>query len=392
VTQVIPLNQAEVTDEDVRCVAEALRTGVLTLGTFLAEFEQLVAERTRRTHAVGVGSGAAAIEIALHALGIGPGDEVLVPAFGFSSMPHSVLNVGARPVFVDVDPLSLNMDPERAAAACGKRTKAILAALTFGNPAKLPELISLASRMEIPMIENATEALGTTYGTDNAGRFGRIAALGFWANRQVTTGEGGMLVTHDDALARACRAIRHQGREDRVSFATQTRDLGALLEYTGLAGYDGRLSELAAALGCSQVRRLDQTIVRRQAIANAYVQRLAANPDVLLPTVPEGASVSWSSFVIRLTTRFTADDRDAVIGVLHRQDVGAANYFPAIPTLPRVRTVCGHEPGEFPAAESAAARTIALPFFNAMTEDQVDVVCSTLEVALGRIGGTGRAS
>ena len=108
--------------------------------------------------------------------------------------------------------------------------------------------------------------------------------------------------------------------------------------------------------------------------------------------MPEGASVSWSSFVIRLTTRFTADDRDAVIGVLHRQDVGAANYFPAIPTLPRVRTICGHEPGEFPAAESAAARTIALPFFNAMTEDQVDVVCSTLEVALARIGGTGRAS
>jgi perosamine synthetase len=391
-TQVIPLNQAEITDEDVRTVAEAMRTGVLTLGGFLSEFEQLVAARTRRTHAVGTCSGAAAIEVALRALGVGPGDEVLVPAFGFSSMPHSVLNVGATPVFVDVDPMSLNMDPVRAAAACRKRTKAILASLTFGNPAQLPELIALASRMEIPMVENATEALGTTIGSDNAGRFGRLACLGFWANRQVTTGEGGMIVTHDDALARTCRSITHQGRQDRVSFASQTRDLGAMLEYTDAAGYDARLDELSAALGCSQVRRLDETIARRQAIANAYMRRLAANPDILLPTVPEAASVSWSSFVIRLGTRFTADDRDAVIGVLHRQDIGAANYFPACPLIPRVRAICAIEPGEFPVAESAAARTVALPFFNTMTEDQVEVVCATLEVALARIGGTGRAS
>jgi perosamine synthetase len=331
-----------------------------------------------------------AIEIALKALGVGPGDEVLVPAFGASAMPHSVLNVGARPVFVDVDPLSLNMDPESAARRIGKKTRAMLAALTFGNPARLPELIALCSRMEIPMVENAAEALGSTIGADNAGRFGRIACLGFWSNRQVTTGEGGMVVTHDDTLAAACRALRHQGRVDRMSFAGQPRDIGAMLEHVELGGYDARLPEAEAALGCAQIRRLDETIARRQELATSYLRRLAANPDLVLPTVPEGAGISWANFVVRLSTRFTAEDRDAIIGVLHRQDVGAANYYPATSLLPQVRSLVGTEPGQFPVAESAAARTIALPFFNTMTQDEVETVCGVLEVALARTGGVSR--
>lgn len=388
---VIPLNRPEILEEDIELVAETLRRGTLTLGPRLLEFEQLIAERTRRPFGVGVASGAAALEIALRAVGAGPGDEVLVPAFGFSGMAHGVLNVGARPVFVDVDPLSLNMDPAQAAKRIGKKTKAMLAALTFGNPAMLPELIALCSRMEIPMVENASEALGTTLGEDNAGRFGRIACVGFWTNRPVTTAEGGMIVTHDDTLAAACRALRHQGRVDRMSFAGQPRDIGAILEHAALGGYDARMCELTAALGCAQVRRLDATITRRQDLANAYLRRLAANPDVVLPTVPEGASVSWANFVVRLSTRFTSDDRDAIISVLHRQDIGAANYYPATSLLPQVRALCGTEPGEFPVAEAAAARTIALPFFNTMTEDDVETVCNVLEVALARTGGTHRA-
>lgn len=388
---VIPINRPEILEEDIELVVESLRRGTLYMGPRLLEFEQLVAERARRPFGVGVASGAIAFEIALRALGIGPGDEVLVPAFGYSGMAHSVLNVGARPVFVDVDPLSLNMDPEAAARKVGKKTRAMLAALTFGNPAMMPELIALCSRMEIPMVENAGEALGTTLGSDNAGRWGRIACLGFWANRPVTTGEGGMLVTHDDTLAAACRALRHQGRVDRMSFSGQPRDIGAIHEHVALGGYDARLAETSAALGCAQVRRLDATIARRQELAAAYVRRLAGNPEVILPTVPDGASVSWSTFVVRLTTRFTADDRDAVIGVLHRQDIGAANYYPAASLLPQVRNVMGTEPGECPVAEAAAARTIALPFFNQMTEDDVETVCGVLEVALSRTGAAGRS-
>ena len=387
---VIPLNRPQLLEEDLQLVAESLRSGPLSAGPRTAEFEQLVAERTRRPHAISICSGAMAIEVALRAIGVGPGDEVLVPAFGFSSMPNAVLNVGARPVFVDVDPMSLNMDPERAAKRIGPKTRAMLAALTFGNPCCLPELIALCSRMEIPMVENAAEALGTTFGDDNAGRFGRVACLGFWTNRPVTTGEGGMIVTHDDTLAAACRAIRHQGRVDRMSFSGQPKDLGGILEYVTLPGYDARMNELTAALGCGQMRRLDATIARRQDLVNAYMRCLAANPDLVLPTVPSGASISWSNFVVRLSTRFTADDRDAIIGVLHRQDIGAANYYPAAHLLPHVRALTGTEPGDCPVAEAAAARTIALPFHNAMTEDEVEIVCATLEVAMERHGGIHR--
>ena len=177
----------------------------------------------------------------------------------------------------------------------------------------------------------------------------------------------------------------------RMSFAAQPRDIGAILEHVPLGGYDARMPEIAAALGCAQVRRLDATVARRQAIANSYLRRLAANPDIVLPTVPDGAGMSWANFVVRLSTRFTAEDRDAIIGVLHRQDVGAANYYPACSLLPQVRQVMGTEPGEFPVAESAAARTIALPFFNTMTDEDVETVCDVLEVALGRAGGTHRA-
>ena len=252
----------------------------------------------------------------------------------------------------------------------------------FGELGRTPQALA---KQPVP----ASEAIGTTLNSDNAGRFGRLACFGFWTNRAVTTGEGGMIVTHDDRLAKACRAIRQQGRVDRMSFAGQSRDLGSLLECVS-SGYDARMPEMCAALGVGQIRRLDETINRRHVIAGAYMRRLAANPDVLLPTVPEGSTVSWANFVVRLSSRFTSEDRDAVIAVLHRQDVGAANYYPALHLLPHSRAAVSHEPGDFPVAENAAARTIALPFFNRMTEDQVDTVCSTLEVALQRVGGVGR--
>ena len=178
---------------------------------------------------------------------------------------------------------------------------------------------------------------------------------------------------------------------DRMSFAGQPRDAGGILEHMPLGGYDARMTEAEAALGCGQVRRIEDTVMRRQALASCYVRRLAANPDIVLPTVPDGASVSWANFVIRLSARFTSDDRDAIIGVLHRQDVGAANYYPATCLLPQVRAVMGTEPGQCPVAESAAARTIALPFFNRMTDDEVETVCDVLEVALSRTAGGSRA-
>jgi len=381
---VIPLNQPELTDDDIKAVTVVLRRNRLVMGPALLEFERLMAERTCRPFAIGVSSGGMAIEIALKALDIGAGDEVLVPAFGHASLVHSVLHCGARPVFVDVEPRSLTMDAAKVDRACTVRTRALLAGAPFGNPVGLPALTSLCTRLEIPMLEYGAEGLGSEVGRDNVGRFGRIAAFGFFVNRPVTTGEGGMLVTHDDRLAATCRAIRNQGRVDRMSFPGQDVDLGMLLDHRH-DGYDARMPELSAALGASQLRRLDATISRRQEIAEMYVGRLCGNGDLIVPTRPEGAKVSWSAFVVRLSDRFSSLDRDLIINTLHRHDVGAANYYPCPALLPHVRRTIGTEPGDFPVAESIAGRTIALPLFDRMTQEDVETVAQVLELAISRL-------
>ncbi|MBX3356082.1 MAG: DegT/DnrJ/EryC1/StrS aminotransferase family protein [Phycisphaeraceae bacterium] len=384
---VIPLNQPELTKEDLRAVSESLRRGRLVMGPSVLEFERLMAERTRRPYAIAVASGGLAMEIALKALGIGPGDEVLVPAFGHASYAHSVLHCGARPVFVDIEPRSLSMDAARAERACTVRTRAILAGAPFGNPIGLPALVSLCTRLEIPLVENGGEGLGSELGRDCVGRFGRIASFGFFVNRPVTTGEGGMLVTHDDHLAAACRALRNQGRMDRMSFPGQDADLGMILDHR-CDGYDARMPELCAALGASQLSRLDETMARRQEIVEEYVARLAGNSDLILPTVPEGAKISWSAFVVRLSDRFSALDRDLIINTLHRHDVGAANYYPCQSLLPHVRSVLGTQQGDFPVAESVAGRTLALPLYDRMTSEDVKTVAQVLEIAIGRLNVT----
>lgn len=383
---VIPLNQPDLTAEDLAAVTDALSCGRLVMGPAVLEFERLMAERTRRPYAIGVASGGLALEIGLKALGIGPGAEVLVPAFGHASNVHSVLHCGARPVFVDVDPRSLSMDPVKAERACTVRTRAILAGAPFGNPMALPQIASLCTRLELPLLENGGEGLGSELGRDCVGKFGRIATFGFFVNRPVTTGEGGMLVTHDDRLAAACRALRNQGRVDRMSFPGQDADLGMILDHR-FDGYDARMPELCAALGASQLRRLDATITRRQEIVEQYIARLCAFPDIILPTVPEGAQVSWSAFVVRLSDRFSSLDRDLIINTLHRHDIGAANYYPCPALLPHVRSALGTQPGDFPVAESVAGRALALPLFDRMSDFDVRTVAQVLELAIARLGG-----
>jgi len=381
----IPLHQPALENQDFDAVAASLRSGRLTMGPELIAFEHAMAQRTRRTHGVGLASGSIAMEIALKALGIGTGDEVLVSAFGYSSNVNAVLHVGARPVFVDADPATLNMDPRKAEKACTTNTRAMLVAETFGNPAGFPELIALCSRLEIPMVENATEALGCTIGPDNAGRFGRIACFGFFTNRPITTGEGGMIVTHDDHLAAACRAMRHQGRVDRFSFPDQPQELGTKLQHA-FDGYDARLPEMNAALGASQLRRLDESMQRRGEVADAYMRRLAGEPDLILPSAPEECRMSWSSFVVRLSDRFTKEDRDFIIDGMHRLDIGAADWWPCAALLPHVRKALGHAPGDFPVSERLAQRTLALPFFERITENEIDEVCDSLRLLMGRVG------
>lgn len=380
----IPLSKPDLTHDDVQAAVGALQGRRLSQAGALLDFEQAVATVTRRPHAVGVSSGGAALELALRALDIGEGDEVLVPSFAFPANVNAVLTVGATPVFVDADPRTLGMSATEAETLVTPRTRAILGVPTLGSLAGLPDLIALCGRVEVPMIEHAAEAFGSTLGQDNAGRFGRVSVLGFGPNRPIAMGEGGAIITNDDRLALLCRAMRNQGRVDRQSFPDQSPDVGTIMQFA-CHGFDMRLPEPLAALGTSQIRRLDAILERRNDVARRYVQRLGGVCDLIVPSIPTQGRISWPLFWVRLSDRFGAMERDALIDGLHRHDIGAANHHPACHLLPHVRAAIGSAPGQCPVAESLADRTLTLPMFTSMTDGEVDEVCSTLELLLARI-------
>lgn len=384
-SQVIPLSRPDILDEDLLEVAEVLRSGRLTLGPKLEQFERLVAARAGRPHAVAVGSAASAMKIALTALGVGPGDEVIAPAFAFAGTVNCILHVGAIPVFVDCDPATLNMCATDTERRITERTKCVIGASVFGNPAGMSELASVCSRYEIPMVEDAGGSIGTTIGRDAIGRFGRIATFSFYPNKPVTTGEGGALVTHDDRLAELCRSLRNHGRP--VAEAPRhlhIPGLGSWLDHERL-GFSCRMSDLNAALGIAQIRRLDETMRLRQFVADGYFRRLIDNHDLILPTIAPETRMSWSLYVVRLSDRFTQHDRDEIIAGLRRHDIGACNYYPPCPLLPHFRKPMGFTPGDFPVAERVSQRTLALPFFTRMTEREQDLVCQTLALMMKRM-------
>ena len=398
----IPLSSPDITDLEIRSVVETLKSGRLSIGPRLEQFERAVAERVNRPHAVGVSSGTCGLHLVLLALGIGPGDEVITPAFSFVASANCILYVGATPVFVDCDPLTYNMRAEGVEAAITEKTAAIIGVEVFGNPAGMLELAALAARYEIPLVEDSCEGLGGRKGRDPIGRFGRAAVFGFYPNKQITTGEGGMIVTHDDKLADICRSLRNQGRAGS-SVATGTghhpvagfevqpglgTGLGAALGSWLLherIGFNFRLSELNAALGLAQMHRLDEIIEERQRVAAAYNRRLLGHPHLIVPTVDEDTFMSWFVYVVRLSDQFSGDDRDSILEGLRRHEIGASNYFPPIPLLPPYRKQFGFNPGDFPVSESISQRTIALPFFNRLTDREIDLVCDTLELMINRL-------
>lgn len=389
-SEFIPLSHPDITDAEIRAVVTTLKSGRLSIGPQVEEFERLVARRAGRTHGIAVSSGTAGLHLGMLALGIKPGDEVITPAFSFVASANCIEYVGAKPVFVDCDPRTLNMRPEDVEAAITDKTRAIVGVEVFGNPAGMMDLARIATKHEIPMLEDACEGLGGKLGSEPIGKFGRIAVFGFYPNKQITTGEGGMIVTNDDRCADLCRSLRNQGRYVTPSsprLGPISSELGTWLDHQQL-GYNYRMAEINASLGVAQIKRLDQLIEARQRIAQMYMRRLMGNPDIILPTIDPDVFMSWFVFVVRLSDRYTGEERDWIIEGLRRHDVGASNYFPPIPLLPHYRRKYGYKPGDFPVAESVSQRTLALPFFPSMTEREVDLVCQTLEIMLKRLSFT----
>jgi perosamine synthetase len=373
----IPLSRPEIGDREETLLLETLRSGRLALGPMMERFEQQFATWLGVDDAVAVSSGTAALHLGVRGLGWGEGDEVITSPFSFVSSANCLLYERARPVFCDVDPISLNLDPAAAADAVGDRTAGILPVHVFGWPAAMPELEELAQGRGLGLLEDACEALGAV---DSEGRVvgtrGNAAAFAFYPNKQMTTGEGGMLVPADAADAARYRSERNQGR------ATDMR----VLEHERL-GFNYRLSELACALGAAQVERIEELLQRRAAVAAAYRERLAdlAAPDgedgVVLPLAERGAERrSWFVYVIQLPD---SADRDEVIASLAEQEIPSKPYLPCLHLFAHLREL-GYRPGQFPIAERAAGRSLGLPFFAAMREGQVDRVCEALAAALAQ--------
>jgi perosamine synthetase len=372
----IPLSQPDITQRDIDAVVEVLHTPTLSIGPRIEEFESLVARMAGRKYGIGVSSGTAGLHCAMVASGVGSGDEVVTTPFSFVASANCILYVGAKPVFADINPRSLNMDVAKAAAAITPRTKAIIAVECFGHPGGMAELEQLARRAEILLIEDCCEGFGGSCGAARElrpiGSFGKAGVFAFYPNKQITTGEGGMIVTDDEDFANLCRSLRNQGRDG----------MGWLAHHR--LGFNYRLSEINAALGVSQMSRLDDILANRRRVAEAYIKRLMTSKFVSVPTLDDDTHISWFVFVVRLNDLFEPGDRDQVIMELRSEGIGCGNYFPPIHMQPYMADLLGFKGGEFPVTEYIAGRTLALPFFSRMTETQIEQVCLTLERILER--------
>ena len=364
---VIPLARPVIGDRERELVDEVLRSRQLSLGPTVTQFEQMWADRIGSKHAVACSSGTAGLHCCLHALGIGPGDEVITSSFSFVASANVIVYTGATPVFAEVDPLTFNMDPAAVEAAITPRTKAILIVDIFGYPAEVPALIEIAERHGLGIVEDACQSIDGDYNGKKMGTFGHPAVYGFYANKQLTTAEGGVILTDSDDLYTQLKSLTNQGRSDD----------GAWLVHSRL-GFNYRLSDVHAAIGIAQIERLDWMQEARARIAGMYQERMA-HIDGVTPMYEGPQRRSWFVYAPRLDADL---DRDRIIGRLEAEGVSAKPYLPCIHLQPYYREEHGHAPGELPITEAISASTIALPFFCEMTDDQVDRVCQAMERAI----------
>jgi perosamine synthetase len=368
----IPLARPVLGEAEERAVIEVLRSGQLSLGPRVPEFERRFAARVGAPLASAVSSGTAGLHLALRAVGVGEGDEVITSPFSFVASANAALYERARPVFADIDPVTLNLDPGAAAAAVTERTKALLPVHIFGYPADLPAFERLAEEHGLQIVEDACEALGAMHadGTPAGGR-GHPAVFGFYANKQLTTGEGGMVTLGEEELKARIDSERNQGRAPDMGWLDHDR-----------LGFNYRLSDIACALGIAQLERLDGMLAARGRVASLYWEALAGIEGLGLPCADSGGERrGWFVFVVQLPHGV---DRDATIRALAAKGIQSKPYLPAIHLMSFYRERFGHREGEFPVCEDVAARSVALPFFPEMSEGQVARVGEVLRGAIGR--------
>jgi dTDP-4-amino-4,6-dideoxygalactose transaminase len=368
--QMISMSAPDIDDQDIAAVVEVLRSGRLSLGPKIEAFEEAISQYIGVRYAVAVSSGTAALHLIVKALGLGPGDEVLVPSFTFAASVNVLLYENVIPVFCDIEDLTYNLDTSRLEEKITSRTKAILAVDVFGHPAEWESISSIAAKHNLRVIDDSCEALGAEYAGQKVGQFGDAAAFAFYPNKQITTGEGGLLVTNDSEVARIARSMRNQGRGD----------MGSWLEHERL-GFNYRMDEMSAALGLSQLQRIETFLARRQHVADLYSSRLAAIPRVRTQFVRPNVRMSWFVYVITLDEDV---DRGVVVKALAERQIPVRGYFSPVHLQ---AYIVGREDcriGNLPVTESVARRTLALPFHNQLATKEVDRVVEALhDVVLG---------
>jgi perosamine synthetase len=354
----------EMDERDVQAVSRVVRSGCLALGPMVTRFEQAIAEYVGVEHAVAVSSGTAALHLIVKALGLGPRDEVLVPSFTFAASVNAILYEGAKPVFVEMDPRTFNLAVADLEHRVTHRTRAIMAVDVFGLPADWTRLDQFAQQFGLMLIDDCCEALGAEHSGRKLGGFGQAGAFAFYPNKQITTGEGGMLVTNRADLAALARSYANQGRDA----------MGAWLEHDRI-GFNYRMDEMSAALGLAQFERIESFLAKREHVARMYTERLAGIPGVQGPPPFPPGRRSWFVYVVTLDP---GCDRDRTIRGMEAEGVPARGYFAPIHTQPYILQRYGDLRGTLPVTEAMARRTLALPFHNNMTESVIERVLAAL--------------
>jgi len=373
----ILLSQPDITDLERKAVLEVLKTPCLSLGSKVKEFEKEIARYAGTKYAVVVNSGTAALHLIIRALDIRDNDEVITTPFSFISSSNCILFERAKSVFVDIDPQSLNINTSKIEKKISRRTKAILAVDVFGYPADWENLEKIAKKHNIYLIEDSAEALGSEYLPPHqnfggggkgkkCGSFGNASIFSFFPNKQITTaGEGGVVLTDNKEIADFCYSARNQGRR---------QDNNKWLEHICL-GYNYRMPEVCAAMGIAQLKRIDEILGKRSRVASVYNEKLKDIKEIELPN----NTSSWFVYVIRLNEKYEQEDRDRIIREMRERGIECSNYFYSIHLQPYYRERFGFKKGDFPICEKVSQKTIALPFYNNLQEEQIDYIVETLK-------------
>jgi len=365
-----PIAKPYIAKKEEQYVLEVLRSGILSIGPKVEAFEKKFAKFAGVKYACAVSSGTAGLHLTMIVAGIKPGDEVITSPFSFVASANAILYVGAKPVFVDINPVTYNMDPAKIEEKITKKTKAILVVHIFGQATDMDLIIKLAKKYKLKVIEDACESIGATHKGKRVGTFGESGVFAFYPNKQMTAGEGGMIVTDNEKLDKLFRSLRNQGRSENRQWLDHER-----------LGYNYRLDEMSAAVGLAQLEKIDFLIKERQKIAGWYNKFLSKYPELIqIPKTAKGNKHTW--FLYAALINNTRINRDSIIKKLAVQGITAKPYFPSIHLFSFYRQKFGYKTGDFPISENVSNRALALPFYIGLKELDIKYIYENLTTIL----------